>query len=112
MNNVNKMQLKKQQAIDLWRETRGHISNICKAINISRTTFHKWLKEPEFREMLIEAEGELNDDVRDALMQKIADGDMTAIIFYLRKRHPEFQDKPTIEVNQQFNWGVSRGEEQ
>lgn len=100
-NKLDKFAIKRASAVELWRETRGHISSICRAIGISRTTFYEWLKEPEFQKAILEAEGELNDDVRDALIQKVADGDMTAIIFYLRRRHPEFMDRSQtlIQVN-------------
>lgn len=92
-----KQDIKKAQAIELWRETRGHISNICRAIGIDRTTFYNWLKADKgFATALLDAEYELNDDVRDALVQKIADGDMAAIIFYLKKRHPDFLDRPNL----------------
>ena len=99
--NTTKMTLKKDQAIELWRETRGHISNICRSLGIARSTFYEWMQDPEYARKLIDAEQELGDDVRDALIQKIADGDMTAIIFYLKKRHPDFVDKPTtlVQVN-------------
>jgi alpha-D-ribose 1-methylphosphonate 5-triphosphate synthase subunit PhnI len=52
-------------------------------------------KDPKFATGIVNAEAELNDEVRDALISKIADGDMTAIIFYLRRKHPEFIYKPT-----------------
>jgi len=94
---VTKSDIKKQKAVELWRETHGHISNICRAIGINRDTFYNWLKaDPAFSMSLVEAEGELNDDIRDALIQKAADGDMAAIIFYLKKRHPDFLDKPQV----------------
>jgi len=104
LNKLNRSAIKKMQAVELWRQTKGHISDICRTIGISRTTFYDWLKkDKEFANAIIDAEQELNDDVRDALIQKIADGDMTAIIFYLKKRHPDFQDRPAI--LQQFNVG-------
>ena len=88
--------IKKKRIIELWRETRGHVSNTCRAVPITRKTFYSWLKKDQkFAQALVDAEAELNDDVRDALIQKIADGDMTAIIFYLKKRHPDFKDKKT-----------------
>jgi len=93
---ATKQAIKKNRAIELWRETRGHITNMCRAIPVTRRTFYSWLKKDrEFATAIINAEEELNDDVRDALIQKIADGDMTAIIFYLRRRHPDFADQPT-----------------
>lgn len=89
-----KSDIKKAKFVELWRETKGHISNCCRALGMRRETFYSWLnKDSEFARLLVEAEGELNDDVRDALVQKITDGDMTAIIFYLKNRHPDFKEK-------------------
>lgn len=104
---VTKTQLKKAKAVELWRETKGHISNICRALGINRGTFYLWLKnDPNFSTSLLDSESELNDDIREALIQKCADGDMTAIIFYLKSRHPDFKENrniPTVAV--QFNFG-------
>lgn len=108
MDKVNKMDLKKDQAIELWRQTHGHITNICKAIGISRTTFYEWLQDPEYAMKLVDAEQELNDDIRDVLISKAADGDMTAVIFYLKSRHPDFKQEK-MQVNQQFNIGGDKG---
>lgn len=101
---MNKMTLldQKSKAVELWRETRGHISNICRSLDISRTTFYNWMNEDkEFALSLVDAESELNDDVRDALVQKVADGDMQAITFYLKNRHPDFKQTPNalVQIN-------------
>lgn len=101
-NKVNKMAIKKPQAVELWRETHGHISKICSALGISRTTFYNWMNDdPEFATALVDAEAELSDDIREVLISKAAEGDMTAVIFYLKNRHPDFkqQDKaPQVAV--------------
>lgn len=95
---------KKLELIDLWGQTRGHISNMCRAVGVTRKTFYTWLREDkDFNEAIQDAEWDLNDDVRDALIQKIADGSSTDIQFYLKRRHPDFKDKPIIA--QQFNVG-------
>jgi hypothetical protein len=99
---TTKTALKKVKAIELWKETKGHISNICRAIGIERKTFYTWLKkDPDFATALLDSEAELNDDIREALIQKCADGDMTAIIFYLKNRHPDFLQRPQtlVQVN-------------
>ena len=92
---TTKMDIKKTQAVELWRDTQGHITNICAAIGIARSTFYDWMKDPTFAMQLMDAEAELNDEIRDALIRKAADGDLGAIIFYLKKRHPDFLEKPT-----------------
>ena len=95
---------KKAQAVELWRETRGHISNICRALGIHRSTYYLWISEdPIFAQAIVDAESELNDDMREALVQKGADGDLGAITFYLKNRHPEFKPQPAVQVNTQVN---------
>lgn len=92
---TTKYDLKREQAVELWRQTHGHISNICRALDIERKTFYEWMKNPDFAQKLLDAEAELNDEIRDALIAKAADGDMTAIIFYLKSRHPDFKQQST-----------------
>lgn len=95
-------QLKKDKFVDFYRETKGHISDSCRAVGIERKTYYNWLeKDAAFRDGIIEAEQELNDDIRNVLIEKAADQDMTAVIFYLKNRHPDFKQQPTIA--QQFN---------
>lgn len=92
---TTKTAIQKAKLVDLWSKTRGHVSNMCRAIGIERKTFYRWLKvDKDFNQAIQDAEWDLHDDVRDALIQKIADGSSTDIQFYLKKRHPDFQDKP------------------
>ena len=93
---TNVTEQNKKQAIELWRDTRGHISDLCRTLGIARQTFYRWLDEDAvFAQSIADAEAELNDDMRQALIQKGADGDMTAIIFYLKSRHQDFKPQPT-----------------
>lgn len=96
------MSPKKLQAVELWRETRGHISDLCSAVGISRQTYYDWMAEdPNFNLAIQNAEAELNDDMRKALIDKAADGSSSDIQFYLKKKHPEFKDVPNtlVQVN-------------
>ena len=94
-NKVDKTALKKIAAVEAWRETRGHITNTCRVAEVGRTTYYEWLKDDEnFAQAIEDAEAELNDDVREVLVHKAGDGDMTATIFYLKSRHPDFNPKP------------------
>ena len=91
---TTKNALKKSQLIDLWGKTRGHISDMCRAVGVTRKTFYEWLKkDQDFNQAIQAAEWDLHDDVRDALIQKIQDGSSTDIQFYLKKRHPDFKDQ-------------------
>lgn len=97
---TTKSDIKKREAIEQWGLTNGHITNVCKNIGIERKTFYNWLKDDQdFAEALLNAESGLNDDIRDVLISKAAEGDMTAVIFYLKNRHPDFkQDKANVNV--------------
>lgn len=107
---TTKSDIKKAKLVELWGQTKGHISDMCRAVGVTRQTFYTWLKEDsQFNQDIQNAEWDLNDDVRDALIQKIADGSSTDIQFYLKKRHPDFKDKPSIV--QQFNVGGEMGVE-
>lgn len=97
---------KKKRFLEFYRETRGHISNSARAAEIDRTTYYEWMKtDPIFALLKEEEDAELNDDMREALIQKGADGDLGAIIFYLRNRHPEFKNNIGNNVAIQVNFG-------
>lgn len=95
--------IKKGKFVDTYKATKGNISDSCRVAGISRQTYYDWLdKKDEFSRQIMEAEMELNDDIRDVLINKAGDGDMTAVIFYLKKRHPDFKEQPqqnNIQVN-------------
>lgn len=94
---LTKFDIKKANVIEAWQKTNGHVTNLCKITGIDRHTFYRWLKnDPKFATGNVHAEAELNDAVRDALISKIADRDMIAIIFYKRRKHPEFMDRGRI----------------
>jgi hypothetical protein len=96
-------QTKKRNFIETYRQTFGHISNTCSSIGIDRGTYYNWLENDEdFLKEIMEAEMELNDDIRQVLIDKAANGDMTAVIFYLKKRHPDFKEQPHVLIQQNF----------
>jgi hypothetical protein len=103
VNKITSLTGTKATAVELWRETHGHISNLCRAVGISRKTYYDWMKEdPDFNQAIQDAESELNDEMRDALVNKAAGGELGAITYWLDRRHPEFKKSP-IQVNTQIN---------
>lgn len=98
---------KKKLFVQAYRATLGHITNSCMTVGITRKTYYDWLEKDEaFRDLILHAEYELNDDVREVLISKAAEGDLGAVIFYLKNRHPEFKPQPN--VVQQFNVGSDK----
>lgn len=95
---------KKREFIELYRQTRGHISDCARAIGVTRQTYYDWLESDKgFAIAVAEAEAETNDDMKKALIDKAGDGDMTAIIFWLKNRHPDFKQVRETTVAVQVN---------
>lgn len=70
----------------------------CEKLGIARATFYRWKKEDQtFAKMADEAlfEGVLlmNDMAESQLLAAIRDGDMTAIMFWLKCRHASYGNK-------------------
>jgi hypothetical protein len=103
-NKIDKLDIHKKRFVEDYRKLNGHISDTCRANGIVRQTYYNWLdSDTIFAKEIMEAEMELNDDIRNVLIQKAADGDMTAVIFYLKKRHPDFKETPTTAIQFNFN---------
>lgn len=77
----------KRRFLILFGQHRGHISNICAAIHINRSTFYDWLKQDELFKTAYDNEQEaLIDHVESKLFEQIDRKDTTAIIFFLKTR--------------------------
>lgn len=100
---IDKLDTKKALFVDFYTRLNGNISDSCAAVPISRQTYYDWLEADEiFRNAIIEAESGLNDTIRQLLIDKAGSGDMTAIIFYLKNRHPDFKPQPTTLIQNNF----------
>lgn len=105
---------KKELFVSLFNQLMGHVSNTCAAVPISRDTYYRWLDEDKaFATAVMESEMNLNDEIRDVLINKAASGDMTAVIFYLKKRHPEFKEQAqtTLVQNNFYEKAAEEAEE-
>ena len=85
---LNKMELKRKAFLETYKKTYGNISVSCKTIGISRGTYYWWIKDEEFKKEIdsIEPDEEFVDFAEFALLNKIKDGDTTAIIFTLKTK--------------------------
>lgn len=96
-------QLKKDKFLNAYKQTNGNITDSASVAGVARRTYYDWLEaDKEFAMKILDCEADLNDEIRQVLISKAADGDMTAVIFYLKNRHPDFKQQPqqnNIQVN-------------
>lgn len=79
---------RKKAVIEAYRQTLANASLACKACGINRDTFYTWLKnDAEFARQIEDIRNnDVCDFIEDALMNKIKEGDTTAIIFASKTR--------------------------
>jgi len=112
-NSIQSRHPKKEQFIELYRQTKGFISDICRALNISRATYYKWLdKDEQFALAIADAESEVNDEMKQILIDKAGSGDLGAVIFWLKNKHPEFNHRQQTNVAVQVNTFIQNEKEE
>lgn len=81
------MKPKQNKFLKAFKETYGVISYACEAANVSRQTYYNWRKnDPEFDEKAKEIEETAIDIAEGKLFSQIGEGNLTAIIFYLKTK--------------------------
>lgn len=96
-------QLKKDKFIEAYKTTNGNITDSASIAGIERKTYYNWLEADEnFAMSILDSEADLNDSIRQVLIEKAGAGDMTAVIFYLKNRHPDFKPQPTTLIQNNF----------
>jgi len=79
--------VKKELMIEALKKNMGIISSACEEVGISRQTHYNWLKDDEvYRKDAEEILEYTLDYVENKLLEKIKEGDNTAIIFYLKTK--------------------------
>lgn len=81
--------LQKKTFIDAYGKSFGNITQSCKAADISRQTYYNWmLNDSEFKSAvdLTEPAEVFLDFLESKLIQRINDGDTTAVIFALKTK--------------------------
>lgn len=77
----------KEKFVQVFRQSMGVIKYTCEACKISRQTYYNWLAaDAEFRQEVESVGEEMIDFAENALHKKIAEGDTTSIIFYLKTK--------------------------
>ena len=78
---------RKEDFLKAFNAGYGIILTACEAVNISRSTYYKWMREdPEFKEKVEEIQESQVDFVESKLIKAIEANDTTAIIFYLKTK--------------------------
>ena len=75
----------KNNIVNAMINTFGNVSEVCKQMNISRQTFYNYYNNDlEFKEQIDDIKNIALDFVESKLIGKIKDGDIVAILFYLK----------------------------
>jgi len=94
---------KKEEFLKYYEQFNCNIRATCKKIGIDRTTFYKWRKrDKKFDMMVKEIEEGVIDFVESALIEKINQKDLGAIIFFLKTKgkHRGWSEKEnSVNVN-------------
>lgn len=78
---------KKKKFIEALRDGRGIITYACQKIGISRKTYYDWYQsDSEFKRLADEVNDATIDVVESKLLNAINEGNLTAIIFYLKTK--------------------------
>lgn len=77
----------------------GNITTVCEALPISRQTYYDWLeKDDDFRGMVAEAKMQMCDTAEETLYARGLEKDTTALIYWLKNRHPDFKESNTTNI--------------
>lgn len=96
------MALERMQSdfLDHLRIVKGNVSEACNTMMISMAQYLQWLNDdPAFRFQVMVIKEAIGDFVEDKLLQRIADNDTAAIIFYCKtklKHRGYFEDAKQI----------------
>lgn len=96
MSNVSKVaNIKKAEFLKKYRDPAimGNISTVCATIGLSRKSYYDWLEaDPNFRALVAEAKMEMCDTAEEVLYARGLEKDTTALIYWLKNRHPDFNE--------------------
>ena len=92
---------KKEKFLKALKLNLGNISEGCKAINISRQTYYRWIDDDQdFESKCQNVSESLLDLAENRLLEKTNDYDTTSIIFFLKTkgRKRGYQEKQELEL--------------
>tara|TARA_R110000751_G_scaffold102728_10_gene197786 strand:- start:5862 stop:6245 length:384 start_codon:yes stop_codon:yes gene_type:complete len=114
--NLTKTDTLKKAMLSSMEQSLGIVTSACKAVNISRDTHYRWMKEDEIYNESINSLDEMAlDFAESSLHRQIRDGITSATIFYLkckgRKRGYIEKQEFQIETNKMPDFSEMSTEE-
>ena len=91
---------RKELFIKEYMRSYGILTTALSACQITYNTYKKWFMEDDkFRDECINVERVQGDLVENKLLDLIVQGNITAIIFYLKcRRHEKWNDRNTLQI--------------
>lgn len=94
---INRQQKEKALFLEKFKKT-PIIQSVCEQLQIARATYYRWITEdPEFYQKTVEAgtigREYLNDIMEYKLLQKAINGEIAAIIYFLKYNHPRYSER-------------------
>ena len=79
------MEQDKKRLLEALERSLGVVTTACKQAQIGRTTHYRWMQEdPVYKEEVLDLKNVAIDFAESKLHAQIADGNVTATIFYLK----------------------------
>lgn len=90
----------KESFLLILAESTGIITLACQRAQIARTTFYNWYNgDSEFKTRVEEIKKEQIGTVEDRLFKAILEGNVAAMIFFLKCKHPGFKPKSEVSLD-------------
>lgn len=83
---MNKTEHNKKALLDALEKSLGIVTTACKQVEIGRTTFYEYYKEPEFKKQVDSVQDIALDFAESQLHQQIQAGNTAATIFLLKTK--------------------------
>ena len=102
-------QLKKEQLLEALVKSLGIVSTACLNVGMSRTTYYKYYNEGgQFKDQVDDISNIAIDFAESKLFDLIKEGNIAAVIFYLKTKGKKrgYIEKQEIEIDGNFNLTV------
>ncbi len=76
----------KKKVLESLEKSLGVVTTAVKQVGIARSTFYKWLEDPDFKNSVDDIQNIALDFAESQLHKQIKDGNTSATIFYLKTK--------------------------